>query len=553
MKKENKKGLTIGSIIAMVLSVIVGGGYKKDDKQDEDKKDVELIVPVQKTDKEDIIQEAKPIEDEKKEDVTQPVAPVEDVKQEEIYDTHPKTEETQESEKKPEKQDTPTIEYLNVIADVLNVRSGPSTSYSIVGNLNFGETVARLRTVDNWSEIVFNNETAYVYSAYLTAEEIKHEEQKESIIDLIKKTPSHVVRYSKGENKQLSKNFMLSEFACKCSRCSEILVDEKLVLILQAARDHFGKPININSFYRCPQHNAEVGGASQSYHMKGMAADIVVVGVSPLEVAQYFEYIGVKGIGLYNWGVHVDTRDSKYFWDNRNGVVAKSTFGNNLLKSVASQSSTITQKFGIDISRWQGFYNLSQAKAEGVEYVIVKGGGGDDGLYKDGKFDYNYDNAKQCNLPIGCYFYSQATTKEQAIKEAEFFYSTCLKGRQFELPVYIDVEDAKMLTLSKDALTDIVKTFCNYIQEKGYVVGVYGSLYTFNSELNDDQLQAYEHWVACWANTCNYKYKDNLGMWQYGGETNTQRSKIVAGQVTDQNYMFKDYPKIIKAQHKNGF
>jgi hypothetical protein len=48
--------------------------------------------------------------------------------------------------------------------------------------------------------------------------------------------------------------------------------------------------------------------------MDGEAADIRIDGVTPLEVAQYAEHIGMLGIGVYSWGVHVDTRTSKYFW-----------------------------------------------------------------------------------------------------------------------------------------------------------------------------------------------------------------------------------------------
>ncbi len=139
--------------------------------------------------------------------------------------------------------------------------------------------------------------------------------------------PSQVITYSKSQSGEvkLSDNFKVREFACQ-DGSDTILIDSKLVALLQDIRDHFGKPITINSAYRTPSHNAAVGGASSSQHLKGTAADIVVQGVSPIEVARYAESIGVKGIGLYSWGVHVDTRTTQYFWKNSgsNGV---STFG----------------------------------------------------------------------------------------------------------------------------------------------------------------------------------------------------------------------------------
>lgn len=124
---------------------------------------------------------------------------------------------------------------------------------------------------------------------------------------------------SKDGNKQLSKNFKVREMACKCSRCSTVLVDDELVEIIQKIRDHFGASVNINSGYRCKPHNAKVGGKSNSRHMQGKAADIVVEGVKPREVAKYAESIGVRGIGLYETDkdghfVHVDTRTPGAYW-----------------------------------------------------------------------------------------------------------------------------------------------------------------------------------------------------------------------------------------------
>ena len=121
--------------------------------------------------------------------------------------------------------------------------------------------------------------------------------------------------YNKGIAKKLSKNFKTTEFDCKGKKCcSKTLIEPKLVEYLQKIRNHFGKSITINSGYRCPTHNKAVGGASSSKHTKGMAADINVKGIKPLEVAQYAESIGIKGIGLYDNFVHIDTRTKKAFW-----------------------------------------------------------------------------------------------------------------------------------------------------------------------------------------------------------------------------------------------
>ncbi len=127
-------------------------------------------------------------------------------------------------------------------------------------------------------------------------------------------------KYLKGSKVKLANNFTSTEFDCHGSGCcSETLVDQKLVEHLQKIRDHFGKAVTISSGYRCATHNKSVGGATNSYHTKGQAADIVVDGIKPIEVARYAEELGILGIGLYEtdkdgYFVHVDTRTSKSFW-----------------------------------------------------------------------------------------------------------------------------------------------------------------------------------------------------------------------------------------------
>ena len=121
--------------------------------------------------------------------------------------------------------------------------------------------------------------------------------------------------YTKGKSVQLSQNFESTEFDCHCKKyCNSTEIDAKLVEYLQKIRDHFGKPVTINSAYRCSKHNKSIGGASKSKHLYGQAADIKVSGVAPLKVAQFAESIGIKGIGQYSNFVHIDTRTNKYFW-----------------------------------------------------------------------------------------------------------------------------------------------------------------------------------------------------------------------------------------------
>lgn len=154
-----------------------------------------------------------------------------------------------------------------------------------------------------------------------------------------------VKTYSKGSTTSLSKNFKVSEFACHgVGCCSTVMIDEQLVKYVQAIRDHFNKSITITSGYRCEKHNRNVGGATGSRHAKGQAADIVVSGVAPAEVAKYAESIGIKGIGLYETSkdghfVHIDTRTTKSFWYGQ-AQAYRSTFGGNVASNNTTSAST---------------------------------------------------------------------------------------------------------------------------------------------------------------------------------------------------------------------
>lgn len=147
--------------------------------------------------------------------------------------------------------------------------------------------------------------------------------------------------YVKTSSANISSNFKVKEFVCKGgSCCSKVQIDSKLVDYLQKIRNHFGKPVTINSAYRCPTHNKKVGGASGSYHTKGMAADVVVKDIKPAEVAKYAESIGVLGIGLYEtakdgYFVHIDTRSSKSFWYGQ-AQAKRTTFGGTAPKTESS-------------------------------------------------------------------------------------------------------------------------------------------------------------------------------------------------------------------------
>ena len=118
---------------------------------------------------------------------------------------------------------------------------------------------------------------------------------------------------------KVSDHFKLREFKCNDNSRVVVLNDE-LVTVLEKARRHFGKAIKINSGYRTVAYNSTLKDASpKSQHTHGNAADIVVSGVKPIDVYNYFNetYPDTYGVGIYNTFVHIDVRPDKARWDYR--------------------------------------------------------------------------------------------------------------------------------------------------------------------------------------------------------------------------------------------
>ena len=196
-----------------------------------------------------------------------------------------------------------------------------------------------------------------------------------------------VKKYKRSDKLQLSKNFRLDEFKCKCGKCDPILVDEALITWLQKIRDHFGKSVNINSGYRCEAHNAspKVGGSPTSHHVKGKAADIRVEGITPEEVAKYAESIGIRRIGLYDTFVHIGSDTKQRFWLGHEG------------KKVDSFSKTVQLKLPVLKKGSSGDSVMAmQAMLEVYGYVDRGGWGHFDAVTERALKEYQRD----CELTV---------------------------------------------------------------------------------------------------------------------------------------------------------
>lgn len=187
---------------------------------------------------------------------------------------------------------------------------------------------------------------------------------------------------------------------------------------------------------------------------------------------------------------------------------------------------------GIDISKWQGDFTLPTNMK--IDFAIIKLGGSDAGYYEDSKFRRNYDYFKSNNIYVGAYYYSTATTIEQADEEYRQIISI-INGRKFEYPIFIDIESKEQLEHPLDTNTAIT-----HLLRKLWVARIYSGYYTtpfYRSKfrLNAIDCARYPFWAAQWTTNMPEEVSENRGMWQYGVYDNLDR---------DVSYV--DFPEIIK-------
>jgi len=114
----------------------------------------------------------------------------------------------------------------------------------------------------------------------------------------------------------LSAHFSKAEFACRC--CGELKIDQGLINALEQLRAVAGQAIVIHDGYRCPAHNQEVGGVTDSEHTRGLAADVRIPGLSlqqMYDLALQVPTLAAGGIGAYDGGfLHLDVRSYPARW-----------------------------------------------------------------------------------------------------------------------------------------------------------------------------------------------------------------------------------------------
>ncbi|OPJ60225.1 GH25 family lysozyme [Clostridium oryzae] len=199
---------------------------------------------------------------------------------------------------------------------------------------------------------------------------------------------------------------------------------------------------------------------------------------------------------------------------------------------------------GIDVSKWQGTIKWSSVKSAGIKFAMIRSSYGSSSV--DPMFSTNYAGAKANGIAVGAYHYSYANTVSKATTEVNSFIKQ-LKGKQFEYPVCVDMEDPSLSSLSKTTLTNIVLVYLNKLSEAGYYPMIYANKTWFTSKLDDSKLKSYDHWLAQWASSITYT--GAVGIWQYSDAGSVSG---ISGKV-DMDIAYVDYATKIKSLHLNGF
>jgi peptidoglycan hydrolase-like protein with peptidoglycan-binding domain len=174
----------------------------------------------------------------------------------------------------------------------------------------------------DWGTLSKTATKAFQKDYGLTADGVFGTSTEKKILSVVAtgKKPQGTATTSDGWDK--IRYFQKSEFKCQCGGryCNgyPAEIDMTMVGYADEIRHRLGKPLNVNSGLRDPRHNAAVGGVSDSQHVYGTACDLgCPSGTTPAKMAAIAEDVigNTGGIGIYSWGIHIDSRKTKSRWN----------------------------------------------------------------------------------------------------------------------------------------------------------------------------------------------------------------------------------------------
>lgn len=198
----------------------------------------------------------------------------------------------------------------------------------------------------------------------------------------------------------------------------------------------------------------------------------------------------------------------------------------------------------IDVSKWNGDVDYKGVKSVGINNVIIQCGYGMESNQKDPYFDKNYRKAKENKMRVGVYHYSYAKSVNEARKEAKLCLKW-IKGKNLDLPVYIDMEEENLTYLGRATLTNIAIEFCKVIEKAGYTAGVYANANWFKNCLNYKEIKKkYSIWLAQYSDKKDF----DCDIWQYTSQGKIRKN---AGNF-DMNYIYNDPVIYVTTKKKAG-
>lgn len=356
------------------------------------------------------------------------------------------------------------------------------------------------------------------------------------------------MKYQYSDSVQISQHFNSTEFRCKCGKEHDFEVNDNLVQKLEKLYAALNcSQIIVTSGFRCVTHDKNVGGSGTGQHTLGNAADICCYGqdgqpISSKTVcckAQDIGFTGIANITAAYQYTHVDVRpNGKWYGDEVHG---NSSVTDDFYKYFGGEDMK-----GIDVSVHNGDIDWGKVKADGIDFAILRAGYGKLAKQKDAKFEDNYKGASAAGIPVGAYWYSYATTPDEAKLEAEVCVSI-LKGKQYEFPIFFDQEEKTTLDTGKANCSEMIRAFCDVLEANGYWVGLYTSRSCLTTHIEDDIKKRYALWAAEWSD--KLRYDGPVGIWQH-----SEKGKVdgITGNV-DLDIGYKDYPTMIKAKGLNGY
>lgn len=246
--------------------------------------------------------------------------------------------------------------------------------------------------------------------------------------------------------------------------------------------------------------------------------------------------------------IHADgsitTSESGYgcanpFWTSKRSKNGGSWGGEGFLGFIYQPE--VSMKKGIDISYCQPKVDWQKVTAD---FCLIQIGGGAVRRQKDTMYESHYAGAKSRGIPVGAYWFTWARTVAEAEEEADLCISL-LKGKQFEYPIFLDLEQEAIYKTGKANVSAIIRAFLSKVEKAGYWVGLYCNPDVLVHYCEADIPKRYSIWLAQWdVSAPTYP----CGIWQ----PNTAQTAGFPEPV-DQNVCYIDYESQIKAKGLNGY